>query len=294
MGVVVKLMKQKVNILILVISILILITVGILIFLNLRPKPAGILVRSNPASSIFINEAFIGKTPYTGTLNPGQVTVKMVPDSFEQALLPFETTITLTAGIQTVIRREFGETEETSSGDVISFDSTPGGETSLIVVSTPDNSQVSVDDIARGFAPYKTSDIAPGQHKITIQAPGYDDRTMTLNIEKNYRLTVFAKLAPTKAEEITNTPAPFIGMFIEILESPTGYVRVRSEPGSGGEEIAEVGQGSKFPLLEKDEVTGWYKIQYQEPRAGLPSGITGWISFEYSRVIDEAGNEVVF
>ena len=70
--------------------------------------------------------------------------------------------------------------------------------------------------------------------------------------------------------------------FIEILDTPTGFLRVRTLPGSAGSEIHQVKPGEKYPFLEEDEETGWFKIQFQDPAPGLPEGIVGWVSNEFT------------
>lgn len=255
-----------------------------------KPRPGGILVDTSPASNIYIDGKFLGKTPFKSTQNPGTVSIKMVPDASDKPLLAYETKITLVSGVQTVVRREFGVTEEDSSGDVISFEKATGGEVSLIVISTPDNAQVSLDGVARGFAPYKTSTISAGDHQITVKAPGYQDRIMTVRTIKNYRLTVFAKLAKDGSQ---TTESPVVEKeatkktYVEIQKTPTGFLRVRTAPGTAGEEIAEVKPGEKYQFLEEDTGTGWYKIQYQDPQPGLPNGITGWISNQFAKKLEE-------
>ena len=87
----------------------------------------------------------------------------------------------------------------------------------------------------------------------------------------------------------TPSPTPVPKTFVLILKTPTGFLRVRTLPGSGGEEIAEVKPGEKYRYLDTDEASGWYKIQYKEPVAGLPDGITGWVSNQYSQIATESG-----
>ncbi len=252
-----------------------------------KSKPAGIMVETSPSATIYLNGTIVGKTPFKGVYEPGETLIKMVPDGGDQ-LLPFETKVTLLPGIQTLIRREFGETEDSSSGDIVSFDNVAPKETSLIAISTPENAQISLDGVPRGFTPYKTSTISPAEHQITVKAPGYNDRIMTLKTVVGYRLTIFVKLAKSSQHEasqsLQNESQATVKKYVEILKTPTGFLRVRTEPGTNGEEIAEVKPGQIFLLLETDSGTGWHKIQYQEPRAGLPNGITGWISDEFSKM----------
>lgn len=287
-------MKPLKTVFIVLISLLILSGTAYLVLIFMSPKQAGIQVRTDPPSSVYINGAMVGKTPYKGTRDAGEITVKVVPDATDKKLLSFETKITLVSGMVTVVTREFGETEEMSSGDVLSFDKLHSKETSLVVVTTPDNAQVSVDGVPRGFAPYKSSVISPSVHQVTIKAPGYADRVMTVNIESGYRLTVFAKLSKAGQANLSPTPGPeatVLKKYVEILSTPTGFLRVRTEPGSAGEEIAEVKPGSKYVLLETDQATGWFKIQYEDPKPGLPKGISGWISNKYSKIVEESSQE---
>lgn len=258
-----------------------------------KPKLAGIYVSTSPSSSVYINGGFLGKTPFQNTLEAGLVTIRLVPDTSDKNLLPFETKLTFTPGIQTVVRREFGKSEDESSGDIISFEKDLEGNTGLIVISTPDNAQVSVDGVSRGFAPYKTSSISPAEHQITVRAAGFTDRILTVSTKKGFRLVLFAKLAKVQEESLaTPTPAPAPQYFVVILSTPTGYLRVRTQPGTSGEEIGQVNPGNKFLYLETDSKTGWFEIQFEEPKPGLPNGIVGWISNQFAKVVDVSGNSV--
>ncbi|MCX6704567.1 MAG: SH3 domain-containing protein, partial [Candidatus Woesebacteria bacterium] len=80
-------------------------------------------------------------------------------------------------------------------------------------------------------------------------------------------------------------PAPVERTYIEILSTPTGFLRVRSGPGATGSEIAQVKPGDRYLFLDEDVATGWVKIQYEAPAAGLPNGIEGWVSGQYIKKI---------
>lgn len=260
-----------------------------------KPKPSGIYVSTSPQSSVYIDGSFAGKTPFQKTLESSTIDLKLVPEITDQSLFPFETKLTLVSGIQTIVRREFGVSEDDSSGDIISFESVGEKDASLIVVSTPDNAQVSIDGVPRGFAPYKIASISPAEHQVTVKAEGYTDRVMTVSTKEGFRLTLFAKLAKSGAVSTgpTPTPTPAPSITVVILNTPTGYLRVRTEPGTKGEEIGQVKPGDKFPLLDTDPETGWLKIQFEKPQPGLPNGIAGWISNQYAKEIDASGNPVV-
>ncbi len=284
-------MKKIWIVLISIISLALLIGATLFLIGYFKPKPGGIFVSTNPAASVYINGAFVGKSPFTGVYQSSDVTLKIVPLAADIAFVPFETKLSLTPGIQTVVRREFAKTDEESSGDILSFEK-ENGKTSLIVISTPDNAQVSIDGVPRGFAPYKTTTISPAEHQITVKSPGYADRIMTVKTINGYRLTVFAKLGKIQEAVVPPQTAPqetVSKTYVEILDTPTGFLRVRTAPGSSGEEIAEVTPGSRYLLLSEDTATGWYEIQYKPPVAGLPNGINGWVSSQFTKKVEGDG-----
>lgn len=260
--------------------------IGLIYFLMgyFRPKPGGILVISTPNSDVFINGNLVGKTPYEGSFEPGEVFVKLVAETPDETYPAYETKVRLTSGFKTIVRREFGETEETSSGDIVSFDK-GGKDGGLIVVSGPDNAQVSLDGIPRGFTPFKSATILAGEHQVAIKAVGFSDRVLTVKTVSDFELTIFAKLAKLPEEPKVEALTIETKVYVEILETPTGFLRVRTEPGSAGREIHQVRPGERFLLLEEDVETGWYKIELEAPAAGLPEGRVGWVSDEYSVLV---------
>ncbi len=253
--------------------------IGAILFLigYFKPKPAGFLIETTPAATVFIDGVQVGRTPYEGTKKPGEVTIKLVPESKDVPLLAFETKVILASGIKTIIRREFAETEEASSGEIISFEKASSNETSLAVISIPDSAQVTLDGTVRGFAPYKTSAITAGEHQLIISASGYRETNLSLKTQSGYKLTAVIKLAKVAEPQPTSAPKEKKTL-IEILPTPTGFLRVRSEPKVSASEVAQVKPGEKFPLLEEDQSSGWFKIEYL-------SGQTGWVSNQYAKKI---------
>lgn len=270
-----------------IVSIITLLGAGLFLVGYFKPKPGGIDVEASVDSNVYINGELVGKTPFSGVYKAEPLILKLVPIDTQLGYVSFETKLTLTPGIQTVVRREFGKTEDVSSGDVLSFEKEKG-KTSMVVISTPADASVSLDGVPRGFSPFKTSTISPAEHQITVKAPGYLDRVMTVNTKNGYRLTVYAKLGKASEDQQQNPEvSPIKKTFVEILDTPTGFLRVRNAPGKDGQEIAQVTPGSKYVFLASDAASGWYQIQYQDPVAGLPNGITGWVSSEFTKKIEE-------
>lgn len=276
---------------ILKVILLTLVSLGLLIgatmFLTgyFKPKPSGISIDSVPVSSVYINNRFAGKTPYKKMLEQDTISLKLIPDGI--TVEAYETEVNLTPGVESVVKYEFREVNEYSQGYVLSFDKDPAKGTSLVVITEPQNAQVFLDGAVKGLSPYKSSSITPSRHTLSIKLADYLERNLTINVQEGYRLSIFLKLGKNPPPTPSPTPEMTAKTYVEILDTPTGFLRVRTEAGTKGEEIAEVKPGSKYLFLEEDSVSGWYKIQYSEPKAGLPDGIQGWVSNQYSKKVEE-------
>jgi uncharacterized protein YgiM (DUF1202 family) len=60
-----------------------------------------------------------------------------------------------------------------------------------------------------------------------------------------------------------------------VKDTPTGFLRVRSQPSTGSSEIGRVNPGETYKLLQSQ--TSWYQIQ-----VSLSATSSGWISSEYA------------
>ena len=247
-------------------------------------QKAGLFVESNPNSSVYVNSEQVGRTPFEGTFPVGEVTIKLVPEAFDKPLSPFETKVNLTAGVKTVVRRTFGETNHDSSGEIISYEKTGEKEASLAIVSTPDSANIKLDGESVGFTPIKLASVNPGEHEVSIEAEGFIERSFSVVIREGYRLIVVVDLAEQPAEEIDKVPESQrpedkdIIKQVEILPTPVGFLRVREEPNTSSKEVGRVKPGEKYKLIETNPEKTWYKIEYEEAK-------NGWILGEYAKVV---------
>jgi uncharacterized protein YgiM (DUF1202 family) len=257
-----------------------------------RPKTAGVIISTNPASIVFVNGEELGRTPVDNKkLEPGEAIIKLIPESFETPLTPYETKIDLTPGIQTAIRWDFGETTEKSGGEIISYEKVDKDDISLAIISVPDTAQVAIDGQVKGFTPFKTSSISPGEHTIVVSFEGYVERIFDAQLREGYKLTAVVDLA--KAQEVVEEEGELVveeegeqEEVVEILSTSVGFLRVRNEPSTLGEEVGRVEPGDTYEVLETDETTGWYKIEFEE-------GEEGWVSNQYAELVtgDEEEDE---
>lgn len=250
----------------------------------LKPKYGGILINTSPTASVYINGKLTGKTPYTNILNGKEITVRLVPDDATGSFLAYETKVKLAPGMQTVIQRSFASSDEFSSGENLEFINIDSNTAKLSVNTYPPGAQIIVNGVSKGFSPFNILDLPPGASLLTLKLAGYLEKTLTINTQKKYQLMLSVKLA--KAPEATPTPLPELPKkMVSILKTPTGLLRVRTEPGLKGEEIAQVTVGEEYEYLDTDVATGWVKIQYRKKAAGLPNGIEGWVSGEYVKIL---------
>ena len=259
--------------------------IGLIFFIFgfFRPKVAGIYIDTNPSSTIYLNGEQVGKTPYDKLRDPGETVIRLIPESFQAPLVPYETKITLVPGVKTVVRRDFGESQETSAGEIVSFEKIERDQSSLVVISIPDSAELLIDGKDKTFTPHKTSDILPGEHTLELRADGYQSRPVNVKTHQGYKLTAVVQLAlSTSTTQVQPTPTEKPKEekpMVEILSTPVGFLRVRNQPSSVADEVGRIQPGERYVLLSEDEKTGWYKIEYEE-------GKEGWISNQYAKKIE--------
>ena len=261
----------------------------------LQPAQAGLQVSSNPTATIFLDDKEMGMTPNEWqNLKPGEVTLKLVPQSTATTYFPWETKIKLINGMVAVVNREFGETESASAGEVMTVEKIADKKSaSLAVISIPDSAVVTLNNETKGFTPVNLDGLTEGNFEVRVSANGYKERMIRVKLVNGHKLMVNVKLAEEKKEEtgeteeeeaeVTGTPTPKAAVtpqttpppkpYVLIKDTPTGWLRVRIEPSTTATEAAKVNPGEMYSLL--DEESGWYKIEYQEDEEG-------WISGQYA------------
>lgn len=251
-----------------------------------RPKPAGLSLQTSVPAAAYINGDFVGRTPLEISYKSGNIDLKLVPLDPNKSYIPFETQISLTSGVKTIVRRIFADNDFASSGQIVTLDKESGSEAFLSVISKPENAQIALDGVSKGFSPVKIQ-VSPGTHQLVIKSPGYSDMSLSINTVSGYKLTVSAQLSKL-AIDPSPSPVPETQpqIFVEILPTPTGYLRVRTQPGVNGTEIDQIKPGSKYLLLSEDPTTHWFQIQLEPPVPGLPQGRSGWISNDYAKKIE--------
>lgn len=265
---------------------------GIYHYYSLSQKlNAGLKIESSQPATVFVNGVQIGQTPLDKLYKSGEMMIKLVPNSTTNNLTTYQTKVKLTAGTYTVIRRDFAQTEAETGGEIVSLEKTSEKSASLaVVVAGPDAASVVIDGEPQGLTPLALANLAAGDHQVEIIASGFSPRTVNAVAAKGHRLVINVKLAgqtvdmPVPIVDLLPSPSPIAGAnfslqlkkpYVEIKETPTGYLRVRNAPTVLGKEIGQVKPGTKLPLLENQ--SGWYRIS-----GTFVATTSGWISAQYS------------
>lgn len=271
---------------------------------NKEQGPASLKITATPTSTIFLETQHLGKTPFEDKVKSGEYTLKLIPEGGTTS--SWQTKIKITPGVLTYVNHEFGDQELTSAGEILSLEKISGKTVAEIaVLSTPDGAQVSLDGSNKGSTPLVVSNVEPGDRELTVSAPGFVKRGVKVKTTAGFKLVASFQLAlssvsatpspsptttpgaspktspkPTASPKVTASPkltaspsAELQRPYVKILDTPTGWLRVRMEPSTSATEAAKVNPGQTFPLLSQQ--SGWYKIRYEEKKEG-------WISGQYA------------
>lgn len=261
-----------------------LVMIGISVFWFVKGRQTGVSavqVTSLPQAAISIDGQPIGKTPFRENAIPGEHIVRLVPEGMNNAY--FEQKIVFLPNILTVIDRSFTETG--SHGHILSLSPLPEKkDVEIAIISTPTGATVSLDSELKGITPILLKDVTSSDHELIVAKEGYLDKIIRVKTVTGYKLNVAADLginlapAPASPSGLPATPTPQATQQIRIVQTPTGFLRVRFEPSLSATEVARVNPGEIFPLLAEQGT--WVKIK-------LPNGKEGWISSQYAQKLSQ-------
>jgi hypothetical protein len=262
--------------------LVVLIFAAVLLFLSQNKGKGALQVTSVPVANVYVDGKLLGKTPLCqcelkDMLTVGDYTLRLVPISgvFE----PFEQKITIAPKVLTVVDRSFAS-QGLGSGSVINLvPLTDSKDMQLSVDSFPGGSQVYLDGNLEGQTPLLLQNITDSDHELKLSKEGYEDKIVRIKTTPGYKLEtlVFLGINPDVAAATASSASASAALPVAkiiILQTPTGFLRVRDQASLGGAEIGQVKPGETYPLL--NEETDWFQIK-------LSSSQSGWISSEYAQ-----------
>lgn len=296
-------MKKKLLIIIILVVVFLIFIFVRFFFLDRQSSLGKIKIVSSPAAAVFINDAAVGKTPYEdASIQTGDYTVKLIPEGTDKNTVPWEDKIQIHKNTLTYVSRELGTSDLTSAGEVLTvvpMEKKPNGNVGEIYIETePTGAIVYLDNDEKGIASIVLQDVPPGDHELAVYLPGFFRRAQKIQVEKGYQVRAKFKLAldqsfKTLEEELEEkrkqaseeakkresekeaseeAQKAESGTTIEILNTPTGTLNVRSEPSVNGDLVTTVNPGETYEYSDTQD--GWYKIMTED-------GSVGWVSGDY-------------
>lgn len=303
--------------------VLLLMGSGVFIFLKVRggeTKAKAVLkVTSTPAATIFLDNQNIGKTPFEDKVDPGEFTLKLIPESTVDTVVSWEGRIKLSPNLLTYINRDLGDSDLTTSGEMLLLEKISGGKSKIAIISTPDAAKVKLSGVEKGTTPVVLENLDPGNYELSVFSSGFKERMVKVKTTAGFKLTAEFQLAVSSEKNASSSPVvspmpettpkstpktsprtsaktspeastsatprpkatPPAKPYVEILDTPTGFLRVRKDPGTSGEEIGRVNPGEMYSLLDEQTASGtpWYKIEYEKGREG-------WITSQYAKKVE--------
>lgn len=275
-------------------------------------KPGILRVLSTPTATIFLNGNTIGRTSYDAEQKEGEYLIKLIPENVATETASWSDKIKIFKGTATVVRIDLGKSSLDTSAQIFYVIKSENkdlkdNEGEIEIDVEPAGSTIQIDRDEKGISPSLITPVARGEHELTVSSPGFFPRTEKINIEAGYKTVAKIKLAinqdyknmdilrrefdeknasesaaAASSEAILSIPSKtsptpaskVVGKtYIIISDTPTGFLRVRSEPSIGASESAQVNPKSRFEVIE--EKTGWYKIMYEKDKYG-------WVYSQYA------------
>lgn len=264
----------------------------LLAFIVFSFKNAGkgaLQVTANIKSKVFLDGKYIGDTQLckcdqNQTIATGNYELRIEPT--DTTYPAYTARIKINGGVLTAVDRTFLPSS-LASAYILTLEKSNLTKPELIITTIPDGAMVTIDSVPLGATPYKSDSLSSSEHEIEIQKQGFAKKTIRIKTVDGHKLTVKAQLGtegseeellqPTKAvvkQDTKTQPTPTVtAAKITVLDTPNGFLRVRSGPGTSNSEVGRVKPGEIYDVLKED--SGWYQIT-------LSDKTEGWVSSQFA------------
>jgi hypothetical protein len=254
----------------------------VVLFINRDNGKGAFQVSSNQVSQVFLNSRYVGNTPLClcdlpKLIKNGDYDVKLTPTS--TGYKSMQQKVTIYDGVLTFLDTTFDKNSAASSQSLITLEPIEDkNDSQILIVSFPDKAQVYLDSVYKGNTPILLKRITASDHEIKILKDGYGSKDLRIKTILGKRLNATITLGIKKdisqpSASASPSAAPTLTKVL-ILSTPTGFLRVRSEPSVSAGQVGTVSPGNVLNLLSESE--GWFQIQ-------LPNGESGWVSSDYAK-----------
>lgn len=251
--------------------------------LGLR-KGAGLSIITKPENSeVFVDGESLGSAPLSQIVDPGVHTLKISKEGYisREIGVNIEKGFRLTTSV-TLALNPYPQTKKLSEK----------GKFTIYDLSS-ENSELNTDYGIWSEAIWHFQNIGtdvPKKFDVLVDNTG-KTYTLVADYSKKKKVSVgYLSGSPGKLSDkaksawgdLTNGKSKSeSSLKILVLDTPNGFLNVRSGPSTNNSILAKINQGESFNLVgeEKD----WYKIIYESSKEGLSSVKSGWISSQYAK-----------
>ena len=265
---------------------LLVLTLLFLIFIVIFNRETGkgaLQVTSAPTSQVYLDNKLIGKTPLClcdlpQLLKIGEYNIMLVPADKGYKITTQK--ININKGVMTVVDKTFDKRVGASSGSLITLSPIADkNKSEILIISFPSSAEVILDSDPKGSTPVLLKDIPISDHEIKIIKDGYKEKIVKVKTVSGNKLEAIINLGIrtdlVAQTETASSSAQITNRKVLVMETPTGFLRVRKNDNISSAEIGTLRPGDKLDLVS--EKTDWYEII-------LPNGNTGWISAAYAKI----------
>ncbi|OGH24125.1 MAG: hypothetical protein A3B47_04630 [Candidatus Levybacteria bacterium RIFCSPLOWO2_01_FULL_39_24] len=255
---------------------------GILFFLDRQSGKGALQVTSSPKSRVYLENKLVGTTPFCACdlaqmLAVGDYTIKLVPDG---SFRPYEIKITINKSTLTAVDRAFADNGE-SDGSIISLSPLENKkDVEVMIISLPDKANVFLDSNPVGVTPLLLKQVSESDHDLRLTRDGYKDKSIRIKTALGFRLSslIFLGVNADLSNPLVASPTATLSSSVTvskvlILDTPTGFLRVRENSSINSAEIGQIKPGESYELIS--EKVGWFEIKLTDEK-------TGWISAQYA------------
>jgi len=253
-------------------------------------------ITSSPVASVFIDNVAVGKTPFEERWKVGEYIIKLIPEGVATDTASWSGKVKVEKNL-TYVNIDLGSSDLTTAGEIFTMkksETAKGGKGEIYVETEPSGAIVSLDNDEKGVATLLLEEVPIGVHELSVFMPGFFKRTQKINVYAGYRIYAKFKLAVDQSQKFINqieeekksteSAKKEQKKYVVIKETPTGWLRVRTDASLGASESAKVKVGERYEFLEEKE--GWYKIKFNGNKEGVIEGEfdEGWISSSYAKI----------
>ncbi|MEK9179363.1 MAG: PEGA domain-containing protein [Patescibacteria group bacterium] len=240
---------------------------------------------SSPVVNVFLDSTLIGQTPLLTNLKDGVYSLKFVPEATSKETVTWSGRVRIFKNATTFLNRQLSKSDLLSAGEMLSMEKNSSNKGQVLVTTEPTGMFVALDGDERGVAPVFIDSVGAGEHELLAHGEGFIPRSVKIQVINGYKVNVEIKLGideqfkkkKEEAKKLKDSKTTS-SKFIQVKNTPTGWLRVRSEPDVNASESAKVNPGEKYPYFEEKE--GWFQIEYEKDARG-------WVLGDYVQIVEK-------